>query len=159
MRLIAAALITLSYVFPAAAFDTIGEVNAYIEKHRGDKMPDGYQLPLTFCIDGGDQCHLSQALMLKDMRAAYRKGYQAQRNVTYCLWSGCDGSVQQNKNLGCAWNVVILASGSPKIIDLDVTSLEKCLREQGPVNLGVIKSQAAALFQTIYKRQIPADWQ
>lgn len=143
----------------ALAFDNVAEAKAYIEKHKGDVMKDGYSLPITNCAEADEACITEYAHMLLDLKNAYKKDYQAQRNIGYCLWSGCDGQVQKNATLGCAWVVVLLASGSPKVNELDTKNLKQCIATAGTENLGVIKSQAAALFQTIYKREIPADWQ
>ncbi len=148
----------LFFVLPAQAFKTVEEAKAYFEKHQDDELPVGYALPISVCGDD-EGCIASYAEMLGDLQKAYKKNYQAQRNVAYCLWDGCQGSVQKDIPLGCAWTVVILASGSPKFTELDQKNLEQCLRHAGQGSVGVIKAQAAALFQTIYERDIPSDWQ
>lgn len=157
MRLILTAfLIVLASITSSIAFENIEEVKAYIEKHSGDEMPDGYALPITMCSD--DTCMVDYASMLRDLPKAYKKDYQAQRNVAFCLWDGCQGSVQKNVNLGCAWTIVLLASGSPKVTDLDFKNLKHCLSYAEPGAVGIIKAQAAELYRVIYKREIPADW-
>lgn len=119
-------------------------------------MPDGYVLPLGFCGDG-IQCLLLQANVLKYHKAAYNKDNDAQRNVSYCIYSGCRNAIGKNPVLGCAWRIVILASGSSR--ESDTVFLKLCIDQIGAPGMAAARAQAATLFRTIYKREIPAEWQ
>lgn len=159
-------LIVLSSAFmlsilPAKSseLDNLPAINAYIKKNADITMPDGYQLPLGICADTDELCRHSSATTLKDLKAAYKKSYDAQRNVAFCLTTGCDGGVQVNETLGCAWRIVILASGHPNVIDGDRSNLKSCLGKMDGSKLATTKAQSASLFRTIYKREISPDWQ
>jgi hypothetical protein len=41
--------------------------------------------------------------------------YQGQRNVAFCLSTGCDRAIQPDKILGCAWRMVIAKSGHAEL--------------------------------------------
>lgn len=163
MRVLIAVIFTAISTFgtfnAAHAFKNSAEVEAYIKKNRDAKMPDGYQLPLGFCADDDELCNLQSASTLKDLKAAYKKNYGAQRNVAFCLSTGCDGGVQINETLGCAWRIVILASGSLEIQSGDHSHLKICLNKMDGAQLATAKAQAASLYRTIYKREISPDWQ
>ncbi len=64
------------------------------------------------------QCEADRAEFRQAFAAAHRGDYQAQRNVAFCLETGCHGAVRPNPTLACAWRTVILLSGSPRV---DVT--------------------------------------
>ncbi|MBX8802504.1 hypothetical protein HBA92_17320 [Ochrobactrum sp. MR28] len=147
-------------IFSAAhAFENLEEVQAYIKKNRDVKMSDGYQLSLGFCAADDVSCNLGAGQTLKDMRAAYKKDITGQRNMGSCLRSGCDGGVQKNLPLACAWRIIVLASGNPDISDTDAKYLKICLGELDALGIATTKAQAASLFRTIYKREISPDWQ
>ena len=86
---------------------------------------------------------------------AYQKDYQGQRNVSFCLADGCDGAVQVNKPLGCAWRLVILASGSPKVDSTDTGFFDSRCRKFSEAETLQMKSQADALYRQIYKKPLP----
>lgn len=143
----------------SAELNSLPAINAYIKKNADLKMPDGYQLPLGICDEANAVCRHNSAITLQDLKAAYKKNYDAQRNVAFCLTTGCDGGVQINETLGCAWRIVILASGNPSTDDGDRSNLKSCLNKMDGTKLATTKAQAASLFGTIYKREISPDWQ
>ncbi|MBB5985328.1 hypothetical protein [Sphingobium lignivorans] len=60
----------------------------------------------------------------QDWPRAWRGDYQGQRNVAYCLSTGCDGAVTINESAACAWRIVILAAAHDEATDLDNRALE-----------------------------------
>jgi len=42
-----------------------------------------------------------------DYQEAIAGGHRAQKHVALCLSTGCDGAIQPDKVLGCAWRIVI----------------------------------------------------
>jgi hypothetical protein len=110
---------------------------------------------LRVCDGSTDFCDSSQQQFKTWFPRAYQKDYQGQRNVSFCLADGCDGAVQVNKPLGCAWRLVILASGSPKVDSTDTGFFESRCRKFSEAEALQMKSQADALFRQIYKRQLP----
>ncbi|WP_157747788.1 hypothetical protein [Cohaesibacter sp. ES.047] len=154
-------LMTVSSQAPAyemPSLKDIGAVKTYIEQHKSDPMPDGYTLRLGFCGDDNSECAYEQARLLADLKQAYDGDFQAQRNLAYCLESGCDAALFLNKTLSCAWRIVILASGHVEITDVDVANLEICTAGLDGASLSVTKGQAARLFEVIYGREIAPDW-
>lgn len=48
----------------------------------------------------------------RDYEGAIKGGYQGQRNVAFCLSTGCGWTeLRKNPVLGCAWRIVIVNSG------------------------------------------------
>ncbi|KQZ87207.1 hypothetical protein ASD64_07130 [Mesorhizobium sp. Root157] len=64
-----------------------------------------------------------------------------------------------NPTMGCAWRMVILASGHAELGDGDISSFKSECGRIEPAQLATAKAQAAALFQVIYKREISRDFQ
>ena len=50
--------------------------------------------------------------------------YQGQRNVAFCLSTGCDNAIQPDKIVGCAWRIVIINSRHAEQDDTDTTNLK-----------------------------------
>lgn len=137
-------------------FKSYDQASDYVEAHRLDEMPDGYIPILTFCHE--DNCVLMQAEILNDVKLAYGGDYQGQRNLAFCLWAGCKKAMIANKQLSCAWRMLILASGSPRLDQGDISNFETCLEKLSTVQKAAMKAQTTALFPIIYGRQIPRDW-
>lgn len=111
---------------------------------------------LGVCMSG-PYCESSQAQFKKWFPLAHRKDYQGQRNVSFCLATGCDGAVQKNPALGCAWRLVIIASGSPRVDSTDTGFFDAyCVKRLSPIEVVQMRSQAGELFEKIYKRPLPA---
>jgi hypothetical protein len=84
-------------------------------------------------------CESQQRRLDEDYSAALRGDYQAMRNVGFCLLDGCGGAVLPNPIAGCAWRMVIVASGDPRVNDVDVNNVRfACAR------LDVVGREAAA---------------
>lgn len=114
---------------------------------------DGY---LAACGAENTSCASDQAQFRKWFPKAYAKDYQGQRNVSYCLASGCGGAVTQNRPLGCAWRLVIIASGSPKVDSTDTGFFDAyCKGRLSDVEMVQMRAQAGELFRRIYKRSLP----
>ncbi|MCO5083351.1 MAG: hypothetical protein M9955_17055 [Rhizobiaceae bacterium] len=134
---------------------------SYLEDdaHRWPEVPDGFAFSYGSCEDDDSQCHYSQATLAIELPFAYKGNYQAQRNVSYCLWDGCQGAIQPAKTLGCAWRIVIAASGSAKVDDTDLMNLRSCAGQLDPAEFAIARAQAGQLFRVVYDRDLPAEWQ
>ena len=86
---------------------------------------------------------------------AFAGDYQAQRNVAFCLQTGCDGAVEIFRPEGCAWRAVILLSGSTDVDDSDVVNYETCISDLEQKPRDYVKFRATELFKAIYDRDIP----
>lgn len=69
-------------------------------------------------------CHYSKEEWPDEYGAAIKGDYQGQRNVSYCLSTGCNGAIRENRILGCAWRFVIVESGHLSADSSDTTNLE-----------------------------------
>ena len=101
-------------------------------------------------------CEQYLATLRKEYPQALRGDYQAQRNVSYCLTTSCDGALKINRPLGCAWRAVILG-GNRKADNTDVDSFNTYCRGKltgGDVLL--FANHLDTLFRRIYKRPAPA---
>jgi hypothetical protein len=152
-------------IFPTWAFaysdtsmvDDRASATAYIESHQNTAMKDGFLVRLGPC--DSDMCIIGKTTTLIAMKGAYKKDYGDQRNLAFCLSTGCDEAIIQNVVAGCAWRIVILASSSAELDDSDQANFKlECGRLTG-VQLATAKAQAATLYNTVYKRQIPRDFQ
>lgn len=113
---------------------------------------------VTTCAAAPDVswCKSAAESFRDDWPEALQGDYQAQRNVSFCLATGCDGAVIQNRAHGCAWRVVILASGSAKVDSTDVGFFDAyCRGRLSQAEVVQMKGQAAALFQRVYQRPLP----
>ncbi|WP_137136607.1 hypothetical protein [Rhizobium sp. FKY42] len=131
---------------------------AFLKKHENWKAKDGFRPPVTSCMGDDPMCEPSRATMFVDAKYAYQGVYQAQRNLAFCLDDGCYGAAIPNRNLSCAWRIVIAASGNTKVDALDLTSLKACLSQLDAAGLAAARTQAAAIFKSVYKRNIPGPW-
>ncbi|MGY5808213.1 hypothetical protein ACXHXG_10890 [Rhizobium sp. LEGMi198b] len=57
--------------------------------------------------------------------AATAGQYQDQRNVAFCLSTGCDNAIQPDKVLGCAWRIVIMNSRHAELDNTDTVNLKQ----------------------------------
>jgi hypothetical protein len=157
MRFIAPLIASLLVSPFANAVETTEQARAYVEQHKDDKMPDGFMLPLSICRIHNDDsdCIAYQAMLLRDMKKAYEGDYQGQRNLAYCLTTGCDGALQPNTILGFAWRIVIVLSGSPKVESGDVQHYDDGAKNLNVAGLQAGCAQAEKLFETVYQKPIP----
>lgn len=135
---------------------TFEGATAIMDKAREYVAPDGYMVAYTFCDD--KPCITNQAETAVNLPFAYRGVYTAQRNIAFCLDTGCDGSNYPQTELSCAWRIVIAVSGDPEVDASDADNLAYCLKKLEPANISIARAHAARIFRQIYKKQIPADW-
>ena len=105
---------------------------------------------------GNDEksCESDKQQFKKAYAAAYKRDYQGQRNVSYCLSAGCGGAVQNNATLGCAWRLVILASGSAEVDNTDISNKRVYCDRLAPDEQETARAQAQELMRRIYKREL-----
>ena len=105
-----------------------------------------------------ERCKWQVTTFTEDHASALVGDYQAQRNVAYCLKSGCDGAIRQEPVTACAWRIVILASGSFSVDASDEGNFN--------VDCGALSSsqqrraltQAGTLYKAIYKKSLPREF-
>lgn len=85
-------------------------------------------------------CQYSRDVWVKEYGEAVKGEYQGQRNVAYCLSTGCHGAIRVNKMLGCAWRFVILESGHLSADSSDTSNLDYYC---GPENVDKAERRAA----------------
>lgn len=133
-------------------------VKNYIDQNRDVPAKDGFLFTLEFCKPDDLYCFLTQANMLVDKKYAYEGVYTAQRNVAFCLTYGCGRDVFIKRTLGCAWRIIILASGSPLVDSSDVENLRHCLEGLDDIERATVRRQAVNLFRVVYDEELPAEW-
>lgn len=69
-------------------------------------------------------CDFVKVTWPKDYALAIAGDYQGQRNVSYCLSTGCYGVIVKNPMLGCAWRMVIIGMGDLKLDPSDTSNLK-----------------------------------
>lgn len=92
-----------------------------------------------------DWCETSSAEFKKWFPLAYEGDYQGQRNVAYCLLTGCSGAVMINPSLACAWRMVILLSGSSRVDETDQGNFRTACGTLDQARLETAKAQADRL--------------
>lgn len=91
-----------------------------------------------------DNCKYTKESWPDDYKAATSGDYQGQRNVAFCLSTGCDGAVRINKILGCAWRFVILESGHLSVDSTDTTNLNYYCGPENVDKAGLAAAEAQA---------------
>jgi len=111
-RLAAAALVAIVAVIPARAADW--------------PPADDYVNSLVNCSASTDaaNCEYTRSVWAKQYGDAITGDYQGQRNVSFCLSTGCNKAIIENHILGCAWRQVILKAGHLQIDQTDVSNLK-----------------------------------
>ena len=104
------------------------------------------------CDDAEKDCKASLAQFRKWFPLAMRGDYQGQRNVAFCLSRGCDGAVFQRPITGCAWRMVIVGSGSPKVDSTDTANLKNECGKLDEVDRQAAAAQATTLMAKIPRR-------
>ena len=102
-----------------------------------------------------DQCNYTRKTWAKDYKGAISGDYQGQRNVSYCLSTGCSDAIAQNKILGCAWRIVIIDTGHLSLDQSDTANLKYfCGKEQvDETSLRAAQAQARVILQNIPKKR------
>ncbi|MDF3837892.1 hypothetical protein P3W85_33905, partial [Cupriavidus basilensis] len=99
-------------------------------------------------LTGGQAVHAqetAQGLQEKAMRG----DFLAQRNLSYCLQSGCLG-LERDRAKACMWRKVIVLSGDRHVTDLDNANLEYVCGKLGAAERDGAMRQAEALARQIY---------
>lgn len=106
---------------------------------------------------GGDRtCEVQRGEFTEAFSAALKRDYQGQRNVSFCLYDGCDGAVRINRTLGCAWRLVILNAGSPKADNTDVSFFDaRCRSRLTGTEQSLMNAQGREIFRRVYGRAAP----
>lgn len=109
-------------------------------------LPEGVDAPPITGSCSDTMCATSQVQFAEaDWPAAWQGDYDAQRNVAFCLITGCDGAVLIDKSTGCAWRSVILELNSDSARDLDAASIEAECGDLSPVQLDLATRKAKAI--------------
>jgi hypothetical protein len=104
-----------------------------------------------FCSSNGI-CETNRAKFeLQDWPKAWRGDYQGQRNVAYCLASGCEGAVKVNQFGACAWRMIILASKHDDADDSDVSNLKLDCEKLDDVGMAAAHARSQDIFSRISK--------
>lgn len=134
------------------------------EKPLG-RTPMGKPIPspdahvMGFCTVKDEDVPQCEAMIAeftnKDWPRAWAGDYQGQRNVSFCMSTGCDGAVIENDVGGCAWRLVILGSGSPQVDSTDMANHQTFCGRLSSVELATAHAQADQTMQAIYGRRLP----
>jgi len=82
---------------------------------------------------------------------AMKGDYQAQRNLAYGYASWPYKGQTKNPILGCAWYLVVLHSGSPRIDQGDIGNVSVYCDKLDTKSQAAANGQARLLFKQIYK--------
>ncbi|UYO38577.1 hypothetical protein KQX62_17915 [Rhodopseudomonas palustris] len=104
------------------------------------------------CEESDTWCNISLKQFRKWYPLAWRGDYQGQRNIAFCLRDGCDGAIRTNPITGCAWRMVIVASGSPKVDSSDTLNLKTDCGKLDAVEREAASAQAARMLAKIQRR-------
>ena len=130
--------------------------------HESNRYMSGLCLPMPKTNDDAEtECEIIKAQFQRNYGLALKGDYEAQREVAFCLGSTrlCDGIVIENIALGCAWQIVSLASGDKRVIHSDIVEYEsRCVRNRTPAETAVSRAQAEALFERIFHRPLPSGF-
>ncbi|WP_187640102.1 hypothetical protein [Bosea sp. F3-2] len=90
---------------------------------------------------------------------ALKGDYQGQRNVAFCLMTGCDEAVNPDWITGCAWRMVLKAGRDRRYDAGDKMNFDvDCGAERVDTSERADAARIAqALFRRIYKRELPLD--
>lgn len=113
------------------------------------------QLPKTLsCSSAKDPSYCEKQKV--NFTAAWPKAnsgdYMSQRTVSFCLRSGCSGSVQIDFKAACSWETVI--SGSAMGDASDASNFREACRRTGAIDRGDAETQGRTLYGRIYKKVI-----
>ncbi|MGO4330450.1 hypothetical protein AB4Z48_03160 [Cupriavidus sp. 2TAF22] len=127
---------TVSFSFPA--FRAVVRAAA-----RG--VPAGLVLGLLCGAPAAFAQETAQGLQDKAMHG----DFLAQRNLSYCLQSGCLG-LEKDRVRACAWRKVIVLSGDRRVTDLDTANLEYVCGKLSAAERDAAMRQADTLARQIY---------
>lgn len=102
---------------------------------------------LTICIGAWANTSQFDQITAK----ALAGDYQAQRNLAFGYSSSPYDGQEKNPMLACAWRLVILNSGSPKVDDTDVSNKQLYCGRLNADQLSAATAQARNLYRTVYR--------
>ncbi|PZO04815.1 MAG: hypothetical protein DCF29_09395 [Alphaproteobacteria bacterium] len=147
---------TVATSVPAESFTAADrqELDAALAKIRtGEEVFAGLpNPPLGMCV-GKDEtlCRYEQLKGVRDWKEAFDGDYGAQRNVAYCLSTGCNG-LKPDQVQGCAWRLVIIDAADPEMGQGDVMNTETECGQLSPTAREAAASHAARLAETIQRQ-------
>ncbi|EGF93091.1 hypothetical protein ABI_15310 [Asticcacaulis biprosthecium C19] len=131
---------------------------AKLAHDSSEKLPPYDKLPPVpvdgFCADSTRACDPVRLEMLQQWPKAWAGDYQSQRNVAY-MQSERMAGVPYNPVQGCAWRMVILASGHTQSDSTDIANYNFECRALTPVELVTAKASAGQIFKTIAGNTLP----
>lgn len=110
-------------------------------------LPKGVDSPPITGSCSDTMCATRQVQFAEaDWPAAWQGDYGAQRNVAFCLITGCEGAVLIDKSAGCAWRAVILELNSDAAGDGDAANMETQCADLSPAQrqLAITKAEKIA---------------
>ncbi|QZN99513.1 hypothetical protein [Chenggangzhangella methanolivorans] len=91
-----------------------------------------------------------------DIARAWKGDYQGQRNVAFCLLTGCDDSIRVDRLTGCAWRIVIVQSGASEVDQSDTLNLDvNCAAKLSRTEKQAAVAKAATIYKKVYGRAAP----
>ena len=107
-----------------------------------------------FILHPAAQGAWGDAADLKGLEKKAMKGdYQAQRNLAFELSSSGPQNLPINPILGCAWYMVILQSGNPKVYGADIDNVKVYCSHLDDLSRIAADNQAKTLLNKIYPNQ------
>lgn len=127
------------------------------------QVADFTELPINgfYCDREGaaPNCGKMITRIEEDNRKAWKGDYQGQRNVAFCLSDGCEGLLLPNRSLACAWRIIIIGSGTPRVDSTDIANLKQDCGHLDAAQRSAAQAQASAIFRAVYKREFgPVSW-
>jgi hypothetical protein len=109
--------------------------------------------PKTLSCAGAEDARYCEHLK-SDFLASWPKAnsgdYMSQRNVAFCLLSGCQGAVEVNFLKACTWAIVI--AGADEADSTDRRNFVQSCRRVSPAEMTTAETDARQSFARIYKR-------
>lgn len=111
----------------------------------------------TICMvtSNDDLCEATKQQLKQDWPKAIAGSYEAQRNIAFCLSSGCDGAMTINPIDGCAWRMVIQASPAKKQDTEPQSYRQDCRLGNADRRQALVKAEG--MYRAIYKKQMPIE--
>lgn len=101
-------------------------------------------------------CEVTRDSFKQDFEGAISGDYAAQRNVAFCLTSGCDGAILVDRVEGCAWRMVIQGSEGRKEPTERQSFVGACGSLPNSERRSAL-SRAEDMFSAIYGKDLPLD--
>lgn len=132
--------------------------NALMMKAYNDNAPPYDKLPpvpvSSVCNDDKDTCESNTLEIVKAWPLAWKGDYQGQRNVAY-MQSNLNGGVVYNQIQGCAWRIVIQASGHIEFNSGDQMNYDTECSKISDSEYASAKQVAAEIYKKIKGEKLP----